>query len=198
VNVFDAHRLLAAAPQPCQCLDLRGVLQFTPVEPRLRVMNGVRPDFPGWPLMNARAFATLFSAALLIVAASATLADAEGARRFQCADEVTGVPSEALIEISPGGLYTEGPGVAGWIRNQFAAYTFNGRLFGGRRGIHIIGRSRHGRAARPGMDRREPGRPHAAHRGRCDPCVSVPGIAPAPQPPTAFSDDSKPSTSAAA
>ena len=46
-----------------------------------------------------------------------------------------GVPSDALLEITPGGLYTEGPGVAGWIRNQFAAYGFNGRLFGGFEGF---------------------------------------------------------------
>jgi len=86
--------------------------------------------------MSNRGFGVLFAAVLLIVTASATVADAQqGLRRFQCAGHVTGVPSDALLEITPGGLYTEGPGVAGWIRNQFAAYGFNGRLFGGFEGF---------------------------------------------------------------
>lgn len=51
-------------------------------------------------------------------------------RQYQCVGYINGVASQALIEISPGGLYTEGPGVAGMIRNQFANYSFTGTLFG--------------------------------------------------------------------
>ena len=45
------------------------------------------------------------------------------------------VASQALLEITPGGVYTEGPGVAGRISNQVADYTFSGTLFGGTEGF---------------------------------------------------------------
>jgi hypothetical protein len=78
----------------------------------------------------------LFGAAWLMVTAFAMDADAQqGIRRFQCTGYVTGVPSQALLEITPGGFYTEGPGVAGRIRNQFTDYTFSGILFGGTEGF---------------------------------------------------------------
>ena len=85
--------------------------------------------------MNDRNLRVLLAAALLMVTAFATDADAQqGIRRFQCTGFVTGVPSQALLEITPGGFYTEGPAVAG-ILNQFADYTFNGILFGGTEGF---------------------------------------------------------------
>ena len=58
----------------------------------------------------------------------------QGTRLFQCSGYINGIPSQAILKISPGGIYTEGPGVAGQIRNQFADYTFNGILFGGSEG----------------------------------------------------------------
>jgi hypothetical protein len=86
--------------------------------------------------MYDRNIGALLAAALLMVAASAPDADAQqNIRRFQCIGSVTGVPSQALLEVTPGGLYTEGPGVAGQIRNQFADYTFSGTLFGGTEGF---------------------------------------------------------------
>jgi hypothetical protein len=48
---------------------------------------------------------------------------------------VNGVLTLASLEITPGGLYTDGPGVAGRIRNQFADYLFSGTLFGGTEGF---------------------------------------------------------------
>jgi hypothetical protein len=48
---------------------------------------------------------------------------------------VNGVLTQASLEITPGGLYTEGPGVAGRIRNHFADYLFSGTLFGGTEGF---------------------------------------------------------------
>jgi hypothetical protein len=86
--------------------------------------------------MNNRGLGFLFSAVLPIVVTSITVAGAQQSlRRFQCTGDVSGVPSEASIEITAGGIYTEGPDVAGSIRNQFAAYGFNGRLFGGVEGF---------------------------------------------------------------
>jgi hypothetical protein len=86
--------------------------------------------------MNQHNLRVLLAAALLTATAFATDADAQqGIRRFQCAGYVSGVPSQALLEITPGGLYTEGPGVAGRIRNQFADYMFSGTLFGGTEGF---------------------------------------------------------------
>jgi len=81
--------------------------------------------------MNGRSPSMLLALALLLVVAFATGANAQqGVRRFQCSGYVTGVLSQALLEITPGGFYTEGPGVAGWIRNKFADYTLSGTLFG--------------------------------------------------------------------
>jgi len=78
----------------------------------------------------------LLVAALLMVIAFAMDADAQlGIGRFQCTGYVTGVPSQALLEITPGGLYSEGATVAGRILNQFADYTFTGTLFGGAEGF---------------------------------------------------------------
>ena len=78
------------------------------------------------------------AAASLATAALTTTADAQ--QRYACSGYVTGVPSEAMLEVSPGGLYTEGPGVAGWIRNEFAQYSFNGILFGGSEGyVSLVG-----------------------------------------------------------
>lgn len=75
------------------------------------------------------------AAVLLMAIAFATDVDAQQAtRHFKCAGYVNGVASEALLEITPGGIYTEGPGVAGLIRNPFAEYTFEGTLFGGTEG----------------------------------------------------------------
>ena len=54
----------------------------------------------------------------------------QGTQQFRCAGSINGVQSQAVLEVSPGGLYTEGPGVAGRITNQFADYTFTGILFG--------------------------------------------------------------------
>jgi len=86
--------------------------------------------------MSDRNLRVLLAAALLMVSAFAMDADAQqGIRRFQCTGFVTGVLSQALLEITPGGLYTEGPGVAGQIRNQFTDYTFSGTLFGGNEGF---------------------------------------------------------------
>jgi hypothetical protein len=78
----------------------------------------------------------LLAMAMFVTSAPSTDAGAQqGIRRFQCAGNVTGVPSEAVLEITPGGLYTEGPGVAGRIRNQLADYSFSGTLFGGTEGF---------------------------------------------------------------
>jgi len=86
--------------------------------------------------MNDRNLRVLLAAALLVATAFAMDADAQqGIRRFQCAGYVTGVLSQALLEITPGGFHTEGPGVAGRIRNQFTDYTFSGTLFGGSEGF---------------------------------------------------------------
>jgi hypothetical protein len=86
--------------------------------------------------MNDRNLRVLLTAAFLMVTAFPMDADAQqGMRRFQCTGYVTGVLSQALLEITPGGLYTEGPGVAGRIGNQFTDYTFSGTLFGGTEGF---------------------------------------------------------------
>jgi hypothetical protein len=78
----------------------------------------------------------LLAVALLMALGFATIADAQQhVPRAQCTGNVTGIPSKALIEVTPGGRYTEGPGVAGRISNQFADYTFNGILFGGTEGF---------------------------------------------------------------
>ena len=85
--------------------------------------------------MNSHRYVVRLGAALVTAVIFATGIDAQqGTRRFRCAGYVNGVASEALLEIAPGGLYTEGPGVAGRIRNRFADYTFNGTLFGGNEG----------------------------------------------------------------
>ena len=69
--------------------------------------------------MASRTRAIRLAMALLTVAGLSVEAHAQqGSRRFECVGNVTGVPSEALLEITPGGLHTEGPGVAGRIRNQ--------------------------------------------------------------------------------
>jgi len=85
--------------------------------------------------MNDRNLRVLLAAALMATAFVMDADAQQGVRRFQCAGNVTGVPSQALLEITPGGAYTEGPGVAGRIRNQFADYTFSGTLFGGTEGF---------------------------------------------------------------
>lgn len=78
----------------------------------------------------------LLAVALLMVATFAADAIAQqGVRRFQCTGKVTDVMSKASLEVAPGGFYTEGPGVAGQISNQFADYTFSGILFGGTEGF---------------------------------------------------------------
>src|SRR5687767_3406990 len=86
--------------------------------------------------MNYRNSVVQLSTALVTAAIFGTSVNGqEGLRRFQCSGYVNGVASEALLEVAPGGLYTEGPGVAGRIRNRFADYTFNGTLFGGTQGF---------------------------------------------------------------
>jgi hypothetical protein len=86
--------------------------------------------------MNDRNLRVLLAAALLMVTAFTMHADAQQRiRRFQCTGYVNRAPSQALLEITPGGFYTEGPGVAGRIRNQFTDYTFSGTLFGGTEGF---------------------------------------------------------------
>lgn len=78
----------------------------------------------------------LLAAALVMATEFATDANAQqGVQRFQCTGNITGVPSKASLEVTPGGFYTEGPGVAGRISNQFADYTFSGILFGGTEGF---------------------------------------------------------------
>jgi hypothetical protein len=59
----------------------------------------------------------------------------QGAQRVQCAGYINGIPTRALLEVTPGGLHTEGPGVAGQLSNQVAQYLFNGTLFGGNTGF---------------------------------------------------------------
>ena len=86
--------------------------------------------------MKVYGLRVLLAAVFLMAIEFAMDADAQqGVRRFKCTGNVTGVPSKAMLEITPGGLYTEGPGVAGRISNQFADYTFNGILFGGTEGF---------------------------------------------------------------
>ena len=86
--------------------------------------------------MNGCNRRSLLATALLLVAAFPLDAEAQYTiRRFQCAGSITGVSSQALLEITPGGLHNEGPGVAGRIRNQFADYMFSGTLFGGIEGF---------------------------------------------------------------
>jgi hypothetical protein len=86
--------------------------------------------------MNTHSCVVRLGAALvMMVVFAAGIHAQQGTRRFQCAGYINGVASEALLEVSPGGLYTEGPGVAGRIRNRFADYTFNGTLFGGNEGF---------------------------------------------------------------
>lgn len=74
---------------------------------------------------------TLFLASAL----STEIYAQQGARYYRCMGNINGVPSQAVLEISPGGIYTEGPGVAGRISNQYADYTFSGTLFGGNEGF---------------------------------------------------------------
>src|SRR5262249_16647149 len=85
--------------------------------------------------MTYRSSVAHFGSALLVAAILTTGLDAQGTRRFQCSGYINGVSSEALLEVAPGGLYTEGPGVAGRIRNRFADYSFSGILFGGTQGF---------------------------------------------------------------
>jgi hypothetical protein len=62
-------------------------------------------------------------------------ASADAQQRFVCDGEVSGVPtSQAMLELTPDGLYNDGPGVAGWIRNQFAQYSFSGIMYSGNEG----------------------------------------------------------------
>jgi hypothetical protein len=56
------------------------------------------------------------------------------AQNYRCAGTINGVPSQVLLEVTPGGIYTEGPGVAGQISNQFADYMFTGTVFGATEG----------------------------------------------------------------
>jgi hypothetical protein len=75
-----------------------------------------------------------------VLALCALAASADAQQRFMCGGDVSGVPSQAMLEVTPGGLYTEGPGVAGWIRNQFAEYSFSGTLHGGNEGyVSLVG-----------------------------------------------------------
>lgn len=86
--------------------------------------------------MNSHSHVVRLGAALVTAVIFATVIDAQqGTRRFRCSGNINGVRSEALLEVAPGGLYTEGPGVAGRIRNRYADYTFNGTLFGGNQGF---------------------------------------------------------------
>jgi hypothetical protein len=79
---------------------------------------------------------TSFAAALVMVVASTTDAGAQqGVLRVECAGYVNGVASQASLEITPGAVHKDGPGVAGRIENQFANYLFNGTLFGGAEGF---------------------------------------------------------------
>ena len=58
--------------------------------------------------------------------------------RLQCAGFINGVAGQASLEITPGGLYKEGPGVAGQIGNQFVNYVLSGTLFGGAEGFMLL------------------------------------------------------------
>ena len=72
---------------------------------------------------------------LATLAASSSVTSAHGqARQFQCTGDVGGIPGRAVLEVTPGGTYTEGPGVAGSITTDSAAYLFSGTLFGGTEG----------------------------------------------------------------
>ena len=83
----------------------------------------------------ACSFRAALVAALPMVTAFATSADAQqGTRYLQCAGYINGIKSQALLEVTAGGIYTEGPGVAGQISNQFADYTFTGTVFGASEG----------------------------------------------------------------
>lgn len=82
--------------------------------------------------MNARNFKVHFMVSLLVVSAPA--ADAI-AQTFRCSGNVAGIPSQSSLEVTPGGLWKEGPSVAGRIQNQRAEYLFNGILFGGSEGF---------------------------------------------------------------
>jgi hypothetical protein len=77
------------------------------------------------------------AAALLTIITFATNAAAEMAQ-YQAIGYVNGVPTEAFLEILGGAAYVEGPTVSGRIRNQFADYTFTGRLFGGDEGYIML------------------------------------------------------------
>ena len=86
--------------------------------------------------MDKADFRALFVVALLIVTASTTDAGAQqGVLRVECAGYINGVASQASLEVTPGAVYKDGPGVAGRIENQFANYLFSGTLFGGIEGF---------------------------------------------------------------
>lgn len=91
------------------------------------------------PLRLSRcAAAGLMAAFTLSALPSAELA---AQATYQCAGDIGGVQSTALLQIEPGGGQTGqggGPYVAGQIQNATTAYSFTGELFGGTEGYMTL------------------------------------------------------------